>query len=135
MAYTITFPKKQQIKVDVVFYPYQQLEQSNLTYFGLRIDSIADIGVNKLMTISQRTTAKDYVDLYFILKKYTMWDLREGVAHKFKMDIEPFYASSLYSNVAAIEALPIMKKRLSLETLKKFFLAEAKKLAMTMVKP
>lgn len=135
IAYTITFPKKQHLKVDVVFYPYQPMESSNKTYLGLHIDSMADIGVNKLMTISQRTTTKDYVDLYFILKKYTMWDLREGVAHKFKMDIEPFYASSLYGNIAELTTLPIMKKKLSLSTLKTFFLVEAKKLAMTMVKP
>lgn len=135
LAYTITFPKKQKLKVDIVYYPYELLEASGEKYQGLAIDSLADIGVNKLMTLSQRTTAKDYVDLYYILKKYTMWDLREGVAHKFRMDIEPLFASSLYSDVVQLETLPIMTKKLSLVTLKKFFLAEAKKLAMTMVKP
>jgi len=87
------------------------------------------------MTISQRTTAKDYVDLYFILKKYTMWDLRIGVEHKFGMEMEPFYIASLLQKAESLTALPRMKKKLSLETLKTFFLAEAKKLAMTMVKP
>lgn len=135
LAYTITFPNKKLLKVDIVSYPYEQLEAAEKQYEGLRIDSIADIGVNKLITLSQRTEAKDYVDLYFILKKYTMWDLRHGVAHKFKMDIEPFYAASLYSNVESLTRLPVMKKKLTLEELKKFFLAEGKKLAATMVKP
>lgn len=134
LTYTIEFPEKQMLKIDVVYYPYKQLEKSGKTFLGLTIDSIADIGVNKLMTLSQRTTAKDYVDLYFILKKYTMWDLREGVAHKFKMDIEPFYAASLYTNVQNIETLPVMKKKLSLDTLKAFFLAEGKRLAAPMLK-
>ena len=129
LGYTITLPNNQKLKVDVVSYPYELLENSEKTYHGLAIDSIADIGVNELMTISQRTASKDYVDLYFILKKYTMWDLRHGVAHKFKMDIEPLYAASLYSNVDQLTTMPIMKKKLTLEALKTFFLKEAKTLA------
>ncbi|HLD25077.1 MAG TPA: nucleotidyl transferase AbiEii/AbiGii toxin family protein [Patescibacteria group bacterium] len=135
IAYTMAFPKNQHLKVDIVYYPYEPLESSGKTFLGLSIDSIADIGVNKLMTLSQRTTGKDYVDLYYILKRYTMWDLREGVAHKFKMDIEPFYAASLYTNVDNIEALPVMKKKLSLETLKAFFHKQAVLLAAPMIKP
>lgn len=135
LGYTISFPNNQKLKVDVVSYPYEQLENSEKTYHDLRIDSIADIGVNKLMTISQRTASKDYVDLYFILKKYTMWDLRHGVEHKFKMDIEPLYASSLYANVEELTDMPIMKKKLTLAELKKFFLKQAKTLAAPMLKP
>lgn len=134
LGYTISFPNNQKLKIDVVSYPYEQLENSEKTYHDLRIDSIADIGVNKLMTISQRTASKDYVDLYYILKKYTMWDLRHGVAHKFKMDIEPLFASSLYSNVEELTTMPIMKKKLTLEALKNFFLNEAKALAAPMIK-
>jgi predicted nucleotidyltransferase component of viral defense system len=135
MAYTIDFPSHEKLKVDIAYYPYEPIETSKVFYKNLMIDSIGDIAVNKLMTISQRTASKDYVDLYFILKKYTTWDLMHGVAHKFHMDIEPLYLSSLFSSVASLTELPIMKKKLSLEILKAFFLAEAKKLAMTMVKP
>ena len=135
LGYTISFPNNQKLKVDVVSYPYEQLENSEKSYQGLRIDSIADIGVNKLMTISQRTASKDYVDLFFILKKYTMWDLRHGVAHKFKMDIEPLYASSLYSKAEELTDMPIMKKKLTLEALKKFFLKQATTLAAPLRKP
>lgn len=135
LAYTITFPHRQKIKVDIVYYPYTPIEQSNIKYLGLTVDSLSDIGVNKLMTLTQRTQSKDYVDLYFFLKKYTVWDLREGVAHKFKMDIEPFYASSLYMNVNLLTTLPVMKKKLTLEQLKAFFIKQAKLLASKMVKP
>lgn len=135
LAYIMTFPTKEKLKVDIVSYPYQQIEHTEVSYRGFPIDSIADIAVNKLMTISQRTASKDFVDLYFILKKYTIWDLRHGVEHKFKMDIEPFYLSALFAKAAELEELPIMKKKLTLERLKTFFLKEAKRLAMTMVKP
>lgn len=58
-----------------------------------------------------------------------------GVEHKFKMEIEPFYLSSLFAKAEKLQELPIMKKKLSLQELKDFFLKEAKKLASTMVKP
>ena len=135
LAYTIEFPKKQKLKVDVVHYPYKQIESPSQTHQRLPVDSFADIGVNKLLTISQRTQSKDFVDLFYILKKYTVWDLRHGVEHKFKMDIEPFYLSSLFYKVEELTTLPRMKKKLTLEELKHFFLSEAKKLARTMVKP
>ena len=56
------------------------------------------------------------------------------IEKKFGIEIEKVYLSSLLLKVDQFDALPIMTKKLSLETLKKFFLSEAKKLAMTMVK-
>lgn len=135
LAYTIVFPTKEKLKVDIVSYQFEQIEQTDVYYKNFPIDSIADIAVNKLMTISQRTASKDFVDLYFLLKKYTVWDLRLGVEHKFKMEIEPFYLSSLFAKAEELQELPVMKKKLTLEELKHFFLNEAKRLAMTMVKP
>ena len=134
LGYTIEFPTKQKLKVDIVSYPYLQVEKPEKFYNGLAIDTLADIGVNKLLTISQRTTAKDYVDLYFLLKKYTIWDLRLGVKQKFHMEIEPFYMSSLFAAVETLTELPIMKKPLILDQLKRFFIREAKKLAKPMLK-
>ena len=134
LAYTIMFPHKKNLKVDIVYYPYTPIEQSKKTYKGLAIDSMADIGVNKLMTLTQRTEAKDYVDLFYILKKYTMWELRQGVADKFKMEIEPFYLSSLYMKATSLTALPMMKKKLKLEELQKFFKNQALTLASRFVK-
>lgn len=134
LRYDMQLPKNRLLKIDFVPYQFTQLKKPWLLE-GLAIDSIEDISVNKLLTISQRTASKDYVDLYEILKKYTFWDLRIGVEHKFGMDLEPLYIASLLKNADLLTDMPIMKKKLSLETLKTFFLAEAKKLAMTMIKP
>lgn len=51
------------------------------------------------------------------------------------LDIEPLYASSLYSNVDQLTDMPVMKKKLTLEAMKKFFLNEAKELAAPMIRP
>ena len=128
--------KNHQGKIDFVQYDFRRLAPSTIVYRSIEVDSIADIAVNKLLSISQRTAVKDFVDLYFLLQNdFTWWDLMGSIERKFGMEIEKVYLSSLLTNVEKFDALPIMKKKLSLETLKTFFLAEAKKLAMTMVKP
>ncbi len=133
LRYDLVFPKQNLLKIDFVFYDFKHIEPVQYVN-NLAVDSIGDIAVNKLLSISQRTASKDYVDLYFLLKKYTIWDLQHGVEHKFKMEIEPFYLSSLFAKVSELTDLPIMKKKLTLDQLKQFFLIEAKRLASTMVK-
>lgn len=132
--YDFNFSNNSLLKVDFVHYDFEHIERTN-SIDKLVIDSIGDIAVNKLLSISQRIASKDFVDLYFLLKKYTTWDLQRGVEHKFKLEIEPFYLSSLFTQVENLTDMPIMKKRLTLEELKSFFLAEAKKLALPMLKP
>jgi predicted nucleotidyltransferase component of viral defense system len=122
-------------KIDFVRYDFRRLSPSTIQYKNIAVDSLPDIAVNKLLSISQRTAVKDYVDLYFLLPKdFTWWDLMGSVEKKFGIEIEKVYLSSLLLKVDQFDALPIMTKKLSLETLKKFFLSEAKNLAMTMVK-
>lgn len=134
LRYDLAFPKNQLLKVDFVFYDFKHIEPVN-SLDRLSIDSIGDIAVNKLLALSQRTASKDFVDLYFLLKRYTVWDLRQSVEHKFKLDIDPFYLSALFSKAEELTDMPIMKKKLSLEVLKKFFLNEARALAAPMLKP
>lgn len=123
-------------KIDFVRYDFKRLAPSTLSYRGIQIDSIADIAVNKLFSISQRSAVKDFVDLYFLLKKdFTWWDMMGSVDRKFGIEIEKVYLSSLLTKVEAFDTLPVMKKTLSLNTLKTFFLSEAKKLALPMTKP
>lgn len=123
-------------KIEFVHYPHRPLAPSTIFYSGIPIDSKPDIATNKLLTITQRTAVKDFVDLYFLLQKdFSWWDLMHSIERKFGMEVEKVYLSSLLVNVNAFDALPVMKKNLSLETLKKFFLAEAKALAAPMLKP
>lgn len=123
-------------KIDFVEYNFQQLERPVHTYQEISVDSKGDIATNKLLTISQRTAVKDFVDLYFLLQKdFSWWDLMHSTERKFGIEIEKIYLSSLLMKVEQFDALPIMKKKLSLEALKKFFLNEARTLAAPMIKP
>jgi hypothetical protein len=62
------------VKVDCLQYPYEFVD----TYTeidGIRLVSIENIAVMKLLAIARRGVKKDFVDLYFILEKYSMVEL------------------------------------------------------------
>lgn len=118
--FNITFPNKQIVKIDFVFYPYKRVEESK-KIDGIMVDSAIDIAVNKLLVVEQRAEVKDFVDLYFLLKQFTIWDLIEGVNTKFKVAFDPFVIGSDFFKVEQFDYLPKMIKSLSLDELKSFF--------------
>lgn len=121
------------LRVDFSYFPYKRLKEG-VNYNNLEIDSLFDIATNKLLTISQRANVKDFVDLYFLLEKFSLWDLITSVEKKFNLKIEPFILASDLLLVENFEFLPKMIKPLKLPTLKKFFEEEAKKLGRPSVK-
>lgn len=52
------------LKVEFSAYPFPLLEQATLVE-GVRVDSLMDILVNKIMALTDRREAKDYIDLYW----------------------------------------------------------------------
>lgn len=127
-VFNLTFSNKKTTKIDFSLYPYKRVEKSKLID-GIAVDSLLDIAINKLLTVEQRTEVKDFVDLYFLLKEYTVWDLLEGVRVKFRVKIEPFIIASDFLKVESFEYLPNMIKPLTLEQLKSFFRQKAKELS------
>lgn len=68
--YTYKFQYKDgtNLKVDFSYYPFPEIEKGG--YFGkLAVSSVYDIAVNKIHTITMRSRARDYIDLYFIFKQ------------------------------------------------------------------
>ncbi len=131
-VFLIQFPCIPVLKVDFSFYPYKRVEESRLIN-GVLTDSLNDIAVNKLFTITQRTTIKNFVDLYFLLPKFGFWDLMYGVEAKFKMKLDPFVVLSDLLKVEEFDTLPRIVKLLTLEDLKAFYREEAKKLGLQSV--
>lgn len=116
------------LKVDFGNYPYRCVEKQKKIQ-GVQVDSLLDIAVNKLLTVSQRTSVKDFVDLYFLLRSHSLYDLMEGVKVKFGVKIEPFLLSSDFLKVDDFTFLPRMIKPLKLVDLVSFFHEQATKLA------
>ena len=132
--YLIQFKNGVSIKLDFSHYPYQLLIKG-LIRRGIIIDSLFDIAVNKLETINQRASAKDFVDLYFLLKvKYSIWDLMSGVERKFHIKLEPLLWAADLLSVEQVKYLPKMIKPLNVDQLKSFFREQAVKLGRQVTK-
>lgn len=130
--YNLTFANKAQVKIDFSFYPYKRVKPS-VKKDGIWVDSLTDIAVNKLLTSEQRAEAKDFVDLYFLLKKFTIWDLIEGVHKKFGLKTDPLLIASDFFKVESFSLLPQMIKPLTLDQLKSYFRKMAKKIGEELV--
>ena len=123
------FVKKDEliIKIDFVHQPYKRLEKGP-TIKEFPIDSLLDIAANKLLTVNQRNEVKDFVDLYFLLKEFTVWDLIYAVKKKYNMELDIIFIASDFLKVEDFTFLPKMIKPITLEELKSFFRQKAKEM-------
>ncbi len=64
-------------KMSCIYYPYKMLRNTN-EFHGIHIADPIDIACMKISAISSRGTKKDFVDLYYLLQK---WSLAEIVAY------------------------------------------------------
>ena len=115
------------LKLDFATYAFSQLEKTTRA-FGIRVDSMFDIAVNKLSMLGNRLEVRDYVDLYFLLKKYTIWNLLRGVEVKFAYEPTPFTVASDFTLVNRFTDLPRMIKPLTFSKFQSFFREQSQKL-------
>lgn len=107
LIFSLDFGKKGKLKVDFNYYPYKRVKPSKVVN-KLSVDSLYDIATNKLLSVNQKTDVKDFVDLYFLLKKFTIWDLMYGVEAKFGMELELVMIASDFLKVEEFDFLPKM---------------------------
>jgi predicted nucleotidyltransferase component of viral defense system len=130
--FDLIFTDGYKLKLDFSFYPYKQLEKGDLIE-NLPIDSLFDIATNKIVTVSQRNDVKDFVDLYYLLQKFSLWDLISAAKLKFKLEIDPFLLATDFLKVEDFTFLPKMIKPLTLPDLKAFYSKTAKDLSQKSV--
>ncbi len=117
------------LKTEFTFYPFARIEEG-LEKNGIEIDSLLDIGVNKLFTIYQRSQIKDYIDLYFICKErdFLVADLIKKAKLKFDWHIDPMQLGTQFIKIQDLKDIPNMLKKIRVEEINEFFIEEAKKL-------
>lgn len=117
------------LKTEFTFFPFPRIEQ-DIQNYGIGIDSLLDIAVNKLFTIYQRTKARDFIDLFFICqeKKHFVADLIQKAKIKFDWHIDPLQLGVQFIKAGEAEDWPKMIKPLDKKDLVEFFENEAKKL-------
>lgn len=124
---------RETLKVDFLSFPYRRIGKG-ITYKGISVDSLKDIGANKLLTLNLKINPKDYVDLYFLLKeKFTIWDLLYAVEEKFRLQLDLISLGEDFLEVEKLEFLPKMVKPLTLPQLKKFFRKKAKEVGRKVI--
>ncbi len=128
--FMLRFPKEI-LKIEFTYYPFEQFEKSKLIG-GIRVDSLLDIAINKIFSISQRTSARDFIDIYFILKKninLTFDGLIKKARIKFDWHIDPLHLGTQLSRAKEAKDLPVMLEKIDSKIWQEFFLNEARKLS------
>lgn len=116
-------------KIDFNFYPHPRIELGK-KYRQLQIDSLHDIAANKVHTLFMKPRARDYVDLFLILKNsdFTLKQLIIDAKTKFDWHIDPLLLGSQLKKVQALQDLPKMLVPFDKSKMEKFFISLAKSL-------
>lgn len=128
-SFQLFFPNNAILKVDFNYYPFSRIEKG-IKYNNLAVDSILDIAVNKIHTIAMKPRARDFIDIYFIIKekKYNLNDLLMKAKTKFDWHIDPVQLGSRLFLAKDVADYPRMLKKISHQEWRNFFIEEAKKL-------
>lgn len=107
------------IKVDIVNYHYEWLEKpiisENLILAGKR-----DIAAMKLSAVSGRGTNKDFIDIYFLLQKFSLSEMLGFYNEKYPDGSEFIVLKSLsYFDDADADEIPLMLMPVSWDMVKK----------------
>ncbi len=71
-----------QVKTDIVKYPYPWIRPARYEE-GIRLASVEDIAAMKLAVVTNRGSKKDFYDIYFLLKTYSLTELLGFFQEKF----------------------------------------------------
>ena len=110
------------IKLSFMTYNYKLLNNLIKTDY-LDISSDLDIACMKIWAIQNRATNKDYVDLYYIFKKYDLQEIINAFYQKFWNIVnENLILKSLVYFDDIIEEELILKDKINFQEIKKFFI-------------
>lgn len=106
-----------------------------LTKDGIRLDSLENIGSNKVLAVFGRTDAKDFIDLYWILQ-HTNLKFEDLYHHAQEKDqgLSELYLAYALQNIEKIRLFPHMLQPLPWEDVKAFYQALAREL-LSHIKP
>jgi hypothetical protein len=118
-----------EINVNFLYYRYPLIKPTIKTKY-ISLASLEDIACMKLLAISERIEFKDYVDIYYILKRIPLKKLIIFFEKKIKdVDVNFILKTLVDFEEVEIEPLEFMpSKKVNLEKIKKFIIKEVKNL-------
>ncbi|MEM0517763.1 MULTISPECIES: nucleotidyl transferase AbiEii/AbiGii toxin family protein [Aequorivita] len=112
------------IKVDFVNYRYPLLKKTKKVD-SIRLLSLEDIAAMKLNAISGRGSKRDFIDLYFLLKTFSLKEMIGFYNKKYEDGSQFLVLKSLtYFEDAEKEEMPVMTKPTAWESVKEKILQE-----------
>jgi len=135
--YQLLFSNNDFLKVEFTYYPFTQIETVKLDG-NIKVDSLLDITVNKVFTISQNPRGRDYFDLYVILNQ-TNWDITKLLAQariKFDWHIDKLQFGSQLLKVTQLMDDPLVQNnsKYDLDSIRKYFKNISKKIGSEILK-
>lgn len=127
-------------KVDLSFFWYQYpLIKKTVKVQGVALAGIEDIAAMKLIAISHRPAKRDYLDIFFLLQKFTLDDMFSFVSRKYPNFNQYFILRALtyFEDVDQNQnqrSVKIIDPNFSWEEAKKKIFAEVKKYQLAMIK-
>lgn len=128
-SFQLYFSDANILKVDFNYYPFPRIEKDAM-YKNIVVDSILDIAVNKVQTIATKARARDFIDIYFIIKEkgYNFHELLKNARNKFDWHTDPLQFGSRLLQAVEAKDFPRMIKPINHKEWQNFFVEEAKKL-------
>ncbi len=128
-SFQLFFSTTDVLKVDFNYYPFPRIEEG-MKYKNIPVDSILDIAVNKVQTIATKPRARDFIDIYFIIKEkgYDFRKLLGSARNKFDWHTDPLQLGSRLHQATEVKDFPRMIKQINHQEWQDFFIEEARKL-------
>lgn len=82
------------VKFDIVNYKYNWIEPEIIEE-GVRMAGLKDIAAMKVSAIGSRGAKKDFYDLYFLLQKFTIYEIISFFSQKYSIYRDMHYIQSL----------------------------------------
>lgn len=129
LTVTFRYPEDTFLKIDFTRYTKKRFKKG-IMWRGLDIDSIYDIAVNKVDTIASAPRARDYVDLYCILKKksFPLRHLIHDAENKFSEQIDPLQLAKNFLKAVEYSDIPKMLVPFVQNDMNRFFMDLARSL-------
>jgi len=109
------------VKVSFLGYKYEMIDDI-VNYDGIRLAGIRDIAAMKIEAIAGRGSRKDFVDLFFLLKQFSLEEILAFHATKYGPGLNNQYhlkKSLVWFADAEPEVMPLMTAPLKWEEVKK----------------
>ena len=126
-----------QTKFSMFYYKYPLLEKT-LPFEGIQLAALPDIAAMKIHAIEDRGTRRDFVDVYFLSKKYTLEEMLGFYQKKYAVLQDHQYSIlrslDYFEDAEQERQMPKMIASTNWETIKEYFRKETRRLISSATK-